>query len=406
MLRDHGPDRAAQLHVLTILILCFVPQMVFYGFTTLASALLNARNRFVAAAFAPVVNNVVVIGALLAFVVRTSNRHGAITDVARVRNDLGLLLAARHRHDGRHRRDGPRARARRRPRRRSPAVRPRVARPRDPHDSPAVGLDRGLRDHEPARAAVRARARQQLRRERLRVRLRVHVLRRPARPPRGLDHDDDDARTSRAERAPTIARVCATSSGSGLRYIVVLVLPASVLFVVLAQPMLAVIVRHQFTAHDAVVTADTLQAFAISLVPFSVYLYVMRAFYALQDTRTPFLLNAFENGLNIVLAARAVPPLRCPGPGVGVERRLLRRRRRSRCWSCAAGSAGSPTRPRPARPLRAGVAALGAGRRRGGGRGRDRAIVAGPGLPRAVVAAGRGRARLRRRAPRCSVPTS
>jgi putative peptidoglycan lipid II flippase len=81
-----------------------------------------------------------------------------------------------------------------------------------------------------------------------------------------------------------------------------LVLPASVLFAVLAQPMLAVIVRHQFTAHDAVVTADTLQAFAISLVPFSIYLYVMRAFYALQDTRTPFLLNAFENILNVVLA--------------------------------------------------------------------------------------------------------
>jgi putative peptidoglycan lipid II flippase len=45
-----------------------------------------------------------------------------------------------------------------------------------------------------------------------------------------------------------------------------------------------------------------LQAFAISLVPFSVYLYVMRAFYALRDTRTPFLLNAFENALNVVLA--------------------------------------------------------------------------------------------------------
>ena len=34
--------------------------------------------------------------------------------------------------------------------------------------------------------------------------------------------------------------------GLGLRYIVVLVLPASVLFAVLAQPMLGVIVRHQF----------------------------------------------------------------------------------------------------------------------------------------------------------------
>ena len=35
VLHEHGPDRAAQLHVLTVLILCFVPQMVFYGFTTL-----------------------------------------------------------------------------------------------------------------------------------------------------------------------------------------------------------------------------------------------------------------------------------------------------------------------------------------------------------------------------------
>jgi putative peptidoglycan lipid II flippase len=94
---------------------------------------------------------------------------------------------------------------------------------------------------------------------------------------------------------------------------VVLVLPASVLFAVLAQPMLGVIVRNQFTVHDAVVTADTLQAFAISLVPFSVYLYAMRAFYALQDTRTPFVLNAFENGLNVLLAIVLFPHLGVQG---------------------------------------------------------------------------------------------
>jgi len=59
--------------------------------------------------------------------------------------------------------------------------------------------------------------------------------------------------------------------------------------------------------HDAAVTADTLQAFAITLVPFSIYLYVMRAFYALKDTRTPFFLNAFENGLNVLLAIVLFP---------------------------------------------------------------------------------------------------
>jgi putative peptidoglycan lipid II flippase len=148
--------------------------------------------------------------------------------------------------------------------------------------------------------------------------------------------------------------------GLGLRYIVVLVLPASVLFVVLAQPMLAVIVRHQFTAHDAVTTADTLQAFAISLVPFSVYLYVMRAFYALKDTRTPFFLNAFENALNIVLAIALFPRFGVQGLALGwsgayfvsagVALWVLRRR-----------IGGVPDREAVASTVRAGIAALALG---------------------------------------------
>ena len=62
-----GTERTAQLHVMTIFTLWFLPQMVFYGFTALATALLNAHRRFVAAAFAPVLNNVIVIGVLIAF---------------------------------------------------------------------------------------------------------------------------------------------------------------------------------------------------------------------------------------------------------------------------------------------------------------------------------------------------
>lgn len=44
----------------------FLPQVLFYGLTALFSALLNARRRFAAAAFAPAVNNVMVICVLLA----------------------------------------------------------------------------------------------------------------------------------------------------------------------------------------------------------------------------------------------------------------------------------------------------------------------------------------------------
>lgn len=306
VIHEHGPDRAAQLHVLTVLILCFVPQMIFYGFTTLASALLNARNRFVAAAFAPVLNNLVVIGALVVFVFRTSNRHGAITDVARVRNDLGLLLLL-----GIGTTVGIVAMA--------VVLVPAVARA-------GVHLRYVLAWRDPAiRRILRLSGwtvgyvvTNQL------AQLFVLVLANNSSGnvsayvyaftfyvvPHGLL-----AVSIMTTMTPNLARRARASDfegmrrefGLGLRYIVVLVLPASVLFAVLAQPMLAVIVRHQFTGHDAIVTADTLQAFALSLVPFSVYLYVMRAFYALQDTRTPFVLNAFENGLNVVLAIVLFP---------------------------------------------------------------------------------------------------
>jgi putative peptidoglycan lipid II flippase len=54
-------------------------------------------------------------------------------------------------------------------------------------------------------------------------------------------------------------------------------------------------------------TADTLQLFAVSLLPFSVYLYALRAFYATEGTRTPFLINLGENLTNVVLAAALFP---------------------------------------------------------------------------------------------------
>jgi putative peptidoglycan lipid II flippase len=72
-------------------------------------------------------------------------------------------------------------------------------------------------------------------------------------------------------------------------------------------------VRGGFRPHDAAVTADTLQAFSIGLVPFSVYLYALRGFYALADTRTPFVINAIENVANVGLALALFPALGVQG---------------------------------------------------------------------------------------------
>ena len=63
-----GPDppRPSRSELATLLLRLFAPQVLFYGLTTLATALLNAHRRFAAAAFAPVVNNVMLIAVLLA----------------------------------------------------------------------------------------------------------------------------------------------------------------------------------------------------------------------------------------------------------------------------------------------------------------------------------------------------
>ncbi len=99
----------------------------------------------------------------------------------------------------------------------------------------------------------------------------------------------------------------------GLRYLLLVVVPSSVALAVLAQPAVAVLVRGGFDAQDATVTADVLQAFALGLVPFSVYLFTLRGFYARQDTRTPFLVNVVENLANIVLALALFPSLGVQG---------------------------------------------------------------------------------------------
>jgi putative peptidoglycan lipid II flippase len=307
-----GAEHAAQVHVLTVLIVCFVPQMVFYGFTTLATALLNAHRRFAAAAFAPVLNNVVVIIMLLAFAVKSGSQHG-VTDAAKITGDLDLLLLL-----GLGTTAGIVAMAL--------ALVPAIARAgirlRPVFDWRDSGIRTIVRLSGWTAGYVITNQIAQL---------FVLVLAKSGTAgnvsaytyaftfyvvPYGLL-----AVSIMTTIMPELARRVTANDFAGLRrdfnlglrYIIVLVLPASVLFVVLAQPMLAIIVRDQFTAHDAAVTADTLQLFALSLVPFSVYLYTMRGFYALHDTRTPFIINAFENALNIVLALALFPSLGVQG---------------------------------------------------------------------------------------------
>jgi putative peptidoglycan lipid II flippase len=90
---------------------------------------------------------------------------------------------------------------------------------------------------------------------------------------------------------------------SGVRWISILTIPASVAIVILAHPIISAILEHgHFTSIASHNTARALAGFSIGLAGFSIYIFCLRGFYAHEDTRTPFFINLFENALNIVLA--------------------------------------------------------------------------------------------------------
>lgn len=59
--------RAAEIELGALFLWFFMPQLVFYGANVVATAVLNARNKFALPVFAPTLNNLVVIGAYLWF---------------------------------------------------------------------------------------------------------------------------------------------------------------------------------------------------------------------------------------------------------------------------------------------------------------------------------------------------
>lgn len=305
-------DRVAQREVATFFIRLFLPQMCFYGFTTLATSALNARRRFAAAAFAPTLNNVVVIAALLLFTKVAAGPQNEWTEVARIHRHTGLMWLL-----GLGTTAGIAAMAiALLPSLHGAGVRLRLA-----FDWGHAAVKRLVRLSGWTIGYVIANQA---------ALLFVIVLasgRHGAvsayqyafiffQLPHGLF-----AVSLMTTVTPELARAAnrrdfvgmRTQFTTGLRYLVLVVLPASVGYVVLAQPVVGILARGAFSGRDAAVTADTLQALATGLLAFSVYLYTLSGFYAQQDTRTPFLINCFENAVNIVLALLLFPHLGVQG---------------------------------------------------------------------------------------------
>jgi len=305
----HGATKAQQQELATQLLRLFMPQMLFYGLVTLATAMLNAKRRYAAAAFAPMLNNVVVIAVFLslAHVASTSLTVGHVLDdtdlvllvgvgtTAGVAAMALVLLPALR---------ATRVRLRFLPDWRHPAVHTMVR-----LSGWTVGyvvanqvalfvvtiLANGTKGG--PFVYVSAYAFFQLPHGLFAVSLMTTFT-----PEMASSAARDDTGALR----DTLSR--------GLRLTTVVIVLSSALYCALARPLVvALLQRGAFTSADVSILADTLVAFAVGLLPFSIYLFSLRAFYARSDTFTPFWVNAIENVVNIALAVPLYAWLGVPG---------------------------------------------------------------------------------------------
>ena len=290
---DVDPDLLRRVG--TLLARIFLIQILFYGLTGLANAFLNSRRKFFAAAWSPVASNVVIIATLLTLRDQTWELGDVITD-GRLRWTLGLgatggiatmaiiVVIAAGRTGFRFRPSWNW---------KHPVVRKLltlsawtlgfvVA------NQVALVFIRNLAEPGSSDATAYFTA------------FTFFVL------PHGLLAVSIST-TFQPEMSRAVARKDKTSfieqTSLGIRLISLFTLPAGFGIFVLRRPIVGALLEYRnFSAAAADNTADALAGFSLGLVGFSVYMFVLRGFYAHQDTRTPFIVNVGENALNIVLA--------------------------------------------------------------------------------------------------------
>ena len=105
-----------------------------------------------------------------------------------------------------------------------------------------------------------------------------------------------------------------TQFGKGLRSVLVIILPLSVLLFIVAKPLLQLLLGlHGNGAGQAVMAGHALAAFALGLPGFCAFQLAIRAFQTRHAGHQAFWLYLFENGLTIVLAVLLVDHLGVTG---------------------------------------------------------------------------------------------
>jgi len=101
-----------------------------------------------------------------------------------------------------------------------------------------------------------------------------------------------------------------TRVAGGWRSMLALIIPAAVAMLLLAKPAVALVLGHgHSTAAETSDTGAALAMFALGLPGFCSYLYIVRVLQSMQRTKVAFYLYLVENAINVVLAIVLVHPL-------------------------------------------------------------------------------------------------
>jgi len=274
----------------------FLPQVLFYGLTALATALLNARRSFLVPAFVPVLNNLVVIALLFSLPLVVSGR----LTLARVLDDKVLLVVLGL---------GTTAGILAMSAAMWPALRRTGIRFRPNFDWHHPALRRMLTLSGWTLGYVTVNQ------------LSFLVITNLASRVSGVTYYANGfaffqlpyglfAVSIMTTFEPDLAALASSADYPGfrrrfllgLRSLLLVILPASAGAFVLARPLLGSITLAGglYQGAEAKATGETLAMFALGLTGFSVYLYTLRAFYALKNTRFPFFAAILQNGLNVI----------------------------------------------------------------------------------------------------------
>lgn len=299
-----GAAKTQQLELGDDFLALLIPQILFYGVTTLVTALLHARRRFAPPAFTPILTNLVTAAAAVAAAlwVTSDDGDGSMAQVY----VLGLgttagVAAMAIAMVPYLRRSGITLQWRFKPR--HPAVRSVLrlsgwtigfAAANQIALLVILTLARG-QEAGTVSAYQYAFIFFQLPHGLIAVSLMTAVL--PELAEAAVDRDEQAYRQRFRE---------------GLSLLLTFLVPAAVGFLFIARPLIQLFLqRGSFDAEDTTRTARMLLGFAFGLPAFSVYLYAVRSFFARRDTRTPFFLNLVQNVINVALV---VPLAAALGP--------------------------------------------------------------------------------------------